>query len=403
MTIKSRFFSDLKIVFVAQIVASSAMLLFTIWAGRQLGADKFALFQALMVLYYAAASFNLPLYLMSIDTTGREVPSVQMRVGAEFLKFVFIASFFLGVLVIICSQWLGLLIDAPSKLSCIVVALMLISKEPLTCAYGLIQGTGKHTLFGRIKISESLLLLVFGVAILSVYSQAEGAVLTYALPAFISLGICAWYEPKLFSELRSARIPPFRRFLPAIPLLLYLLLLNLLSGLPLLISRGFLSTEESSILAALYNLRSAVFPFALAVVIPFYIKCLNRSSTKENLLLVLLINLGMGICFSLLLGLFPEKIFKLLYHFPLTWTNTTITWYCGYIITELLVLPLLFLLAGKSSLKVIVVVAPVICWMCFLTLNPELSAASLVFYQCVSGFVFLFVASIFAFQARKEI
>jgi len=336
----------------AQIAASAAAFAYTLIAARTLGVENYGLFQAVMAIYGLFSFIHLPFYFGSAHCVGRARPDDRPRVlGAFFTLSLVAAGLTLVIFGVLSSAGNAILKTADSSIWFACAALIAVNTI-LTLFHGALQAQHRFPLYASTKIAEVLLLLIGGTGMLLSGWGPAGAVSGYALamtliifyfvfrfkPAFVS-----W--PDIRGLLKD-ELPALRRLTLALSFLL------VLENIPAIWARYALDETQSGYFGALYNLRGAIWPFALAITLTFYSHLLAGEEPKPLLRQALLLIAGLAAGFEIGALLFSDWLVRLLYGNAFVPAAEYLALYGLSLSLQSIAMLLLFYRLGKNQLRV---------------------------------------------------
>ncbi|MBP9866131.1 MAG: hypothetical protein KBC91_06990, partial [Candidatus Omnitrophica bacterium] len=284
---------------------------------------------------------------------GRSRAEKRPRVlGAFFTLSLIVAGLTLAIFSVSSSAGSSLLKTSNNAVwyAC---AFLIAVNTILTLFHGSLQAQHRFPLFASAKIAEVSLLLLGGTWMLRSGWGPAGAVSGYALamtciifyfvvrfkPAFVS-----WSEAK---TLLQDEFQALRRLTFALGFLL------ILENIPAIWARYTLNETQSGYFGAVYNLRGAVWPFALAVTLTFYSHLLAGEKSKPLFRQALLLIAGLAIGFELGALLFSNWLVSLLYGNAFAPAAQYLALYGISLALQMAVMLLLFYRLGKDELRIL--------------------------------------------------
>lgn len=337
----------------AQTAASAAAFAYTLLAARTLGVENYGLFQAAMAVYGLFAFIHLPFTFGSVHCVGRSNEASRPRVlGALFTLSLLAAGFTFVIFILSSSSASAILKTSGNHNIWFACAALIAVTTILTLFYGALQAQHQFSLFASAKVAEVTLLLIGGSWMLRSGWGPAGAVSGYALamacvivyfiirlkPAFV-----AWPEVQ---NLLKEELPALYRMTLSLGFLL------ILENIPAIWARSTLHETQSGYFGALYNLRSAVWPFALTITMTFYSHLLAGEESKRLFrnALVLIAVLAAG--FEIIALFFSEGLVKTLYGSTYMPAAKYLALYGISLALQMLTMLLLFYRLGKNQLLV---------------------------------------------------
>jgi len=337
----------------AQTAASAAAFAYTLIAARALGVENYGLFQAGMAVYGFFSFIHLPFYFGSVHCVGRASLSGRPKVLGVFFTLSMVAAGFTFALFTALSSVGNTLLKTADPGVWFACAALVAVTTVLTLFYGSLQAQHRFPLFACAKIAEVSLLLLGGSWMLRSGWGPAGAVSGYALamscvilyfifrfkPAFVS-----WPDAK---TLLREEFPALFRLTLALSFLL------ILEHTPAIWARFVLNSTQSGYFGALYNLRSTVWPFALAVTLTFYSHLLAGENPKKLLRQALAFIAFLALGFELCALFFSEDLVRLLYGNAFIPAAKGLALYGISLSLQMAVMLLLFYRLGKNQLRII--------------------------------------------------
>jgi O-antigen/teichoic acid export membrane protein len=307
------FFIHVSLLSAAQLAAGLAAFVYTLVAARILGVENYGLFQAVMAIYGAFSIVYLPLNMATIHCVGRAQSTHKALVAGELLKFALVAAAATCALLAALAPLLVHWLKASSALPILVTALLVAATIILTTFYGMLQAIGRYFEFSVIKTLEAIFTLGLGTWALSHGWQTAGAVFGYL--ASMSL-VSLWFFTRghLFAFRGGEEVPELEEEAGRLArLMLALGVVLAIEHLPAIAARLRLNTADSGLFGALYNLRGAVWPFALAISLPLYAHVVSGKAEERLLKKALFLVALLAVGFLAAAVFMPQLIFLILY------------------------------------------------------------------------------------------
>jgi O-antigen/teichoic acid export membrane protein len=294
----------------------------------------------------------LPFYFGSAHCVGRSRAENRPRILGAFFTLSLIVAGLTLVIFSVSSSAGSSLLKTSSNAAWYACAVLIAVNTILTLFHGSLQAQHRFPLFASAKIAEVSLLLLGGTWMLRSGWGPAGAVSGYALamtcillyfvvrfkPAFVS-----WSEAK---TLLQDEFQALRRLTFALGFLL------ILENSPAIWARYTLNETQSGYFGAIYNLRGAVWPFAMAVTLTFYSHLLAGDKSKSLLRQALMLIAGLAISFELGALLFSNWLVRLLYGNAFAPAAQYLALYGISLALQMAVMLLLFYRLGKNELRI---------------------------------------------------
>lgn len=311
MLSKLPFLGNVGLLSIAEAAAGFLAFCYTLLLARLMSVSDYGLLQSLLGLYYGLMVFAFPLNLGTVHCVGVHSESEKKAAVGEFVRLAAYCGLTVVVLILIFAANIVDVLHVEGSEVIFTVALLVFVSYVITIFYGSFQGYHRYGVLAASRVVQSILMLGTGVFLVSAGWGATGALLGYAS----GLGLLT-----LFFMLRrtgftmQAGYPHVRSEWPAITkiILVFIVLLSV-ENVPVILARNRLAPEESGYFGALWNMRNIIWPFALAISIPFYAHSL-RGDREEGLYKKALLMVGfLGGAFAVSGYAFPEQVIRLLY------------------------------------------------------------------------------------------
>ncbi len=388
-----KFLKNIGWVTLAQIIAGAGAFFYTLLTAHFLGLAEFGLFQAIMGIFSTLAVFHLPLYFASVHLVASAPAEKRDLLLASLLHLALKACVIVLILFAVLAFPAAQHLHARGPLVVWVCGLLVASNALLTIYYGALQAHRKFVFFAGIKVAEVSLTLLAGMAAMRWGLGAVGAILGYA----ISMTLMTLYfslttklpQPNVASK--ALVYSEGNRLLKLTGILFFMLALE---NLPAIFARLRFTPEISGYFGALYNLRSMVWAFSLAITLTFYAHLLGGDDAKQlrqhTWIILGLLGSGAIVCAWLL----HTFVFHTLYGRDFWPAATFLPYYFTSVVIQMLTMQLLIDKAGRNQLN-LAHLLPAAIFFILLIIFTAHSIPALITCQiaacCLAGFtVFMF-------------
>ncbi|MCB9799513.1 MAG: oligosaccharide flippase family protein [Candidatus Omnitrophica bacterium] len=299
---------------VAEAAAGLFAFCFTLMAARFLGVESYGLFQALMGLYGLLSFFILPLNLATVHCIGKAAPDIKIALVRRFLMISLYSSGIIALVIALGSPWVSRWLHAPAVLPVILAGVLVLTTTLLKVFYGFLQGELRFSTFSYSKVFQGIMTFILGGAFILAGWSVSGALAGYIGSMSI---LCLYFFFKLRipnASGKSADLEIKKEIRSLSKIFFIFMVLLFIEHAPAVLARIRLNREESGLFGALYNFRNVIWPFALAVTIPFYSQSISDEHREKNLIQKSLLVIGLlGGGFLAAGRFFPHQIFSILY------------------------------------------------------------------------------------------
>ena len=378
----------------AQGIAGISYFCYMFITARLLGVEDYGLFQAVMGIYGILIVFGSPLNIAAIHSVATSRDETKPFALSAFLRVSLVVGSSCSLFMIVLSKYFTKIFHARSIWPFIFAAFLLIASTILTTLYGGLQGRNQYLSFSLAKILESLLVLLIGTGLIAMGLGASGAVAGYFFSMCI-LCIIFFIRNKSYSLKKGPY--SIRKDIASLvkPLAVFGTLLFVIN-FPVIIARVRLTEEMAGFYGTLFSLRNIVMPFAFAAALPLYSRTVVDSE-ERHIFFKAFIVIFVFSCSFLILGLFiPEWFINFFYGSQYLEASDYIVLYGCYLALHMACMIILFQQAAKRTLKIEVLLIPILIIM-ILLIFPDLSINKILIFQIIAWGAYLLISLFLGF------